>query len=80
MDRELTLYARDGCHLCEEMAHALGRHRSRLGFSMKIIDIDGDPDLARRYGHEVPVLMAGETEICRHVFDERALFRHFGQI
>jgi thioredoxin reductase (NADPH) len=45
--------------------------RSQLGADVPvtIVDIEGDPALKARYGEHVPVLMAGDTELCRHVVD-----------
>jgi hypothetical protein len=37
------------------------------------IDIDRDTALIRLYDSRVPVLCAGETEICHYFFDESAL-------
>jgi len=37
------------------------------------IDIDRDTALIRLYDSRVPVLGAGETEICHYFFDESAL-------
>jgi len=45
----LTLYWRDGCHLCEDMERTLAElvHSSR--YRLTRIDIDGNEDLRRRY-------------------------------
>ena len=51
--RTITLYTRQGCHLCQD-AEALLR---RLGCSVTSVDVDADEALAARYGHEVPVLL-----------------------
>ena len=68
----LVLYSRADCRLCDDMLAAL---RSRLGaeFPVTIIDIDGDPALKARYGEHVPVLVTGETELCRHRLDAAKL-------
>lgn len=69
----LTLLGRDGCHLCEDMRVALKPWAARFQFALEEIDITGQPELEARYGWEIPVLLAGKTEICRHFLDERAL-------
>lgn len=73
MTRILTLYSRLGCHLCESMERALAERRGRLDFTARTVDVDDDPQLQSRFGDQVPVLMAGDREICRYVLDERAL-------
>lgn len=70
---KLTLLGRDACHLCEDMRAALKPWAARLHFDVEEVDITGNPDLEAKYGWDIPVLMAGETEICRHFLDERAL-------
>ena len=75
----LTVYVRAACHLCDDMLRALQRYQAQLGFQLQAVDVDADPGLARRYGERIPVLMAGETELCHYFLDETALLRHFGR-
>lgn len=70
----LVVYGRDGCHLCEALETELRASRPDLAFAT--VDVDDEPDLARRYGHKVPVLCAGEDEICCHYLDMEALERY----
>lgn len=69
----LTLFYREGCHLCESMLRALRGLQPRLGFELRLCDIDRDPVLAQRYDEWVPVLCLGEREICHYHLDEAAL-------
>lgn len=69
----LTLFYREGCHLCESMLQALRGLQPRLGFELRLCDIDRDPVLAQRYDEWVPVLCLGEREICHYHLDEAAL-------
>ncbi len=69
----LTLYYREGCHLCETMLQALRGLQSRLDFDISLVDIDRDPGLRQRYDEWVPVLLAGEHEICHYHLDSLAL-------
>lgn len=69
----LTLFYREGCHLCESMLRALRGLQPRLGFELRLCDIDRDPLLAQRYDEWVPVLRLGEREICHYHLDEAAL-------
>ena len=75
----LVLYSRADCRLCEDMLAAL---RSRLGdeFPVTVIDVDGDPSLKARYGERVPVLVTGETELCRYRLDAAKLTAYLGAI
>ncbi len=69
----LTLYYREGCHLCQSMLQALRGLQSCLGFELKRVDIDGDPRLRQRYDEWVPVLYQEERELCHYHLDERAV-------
>jgi hypothetical protein len=69
----LTLLGRGGCHLCEEMRAGLEPWAARFQFSVEEVDISGKAELEARYGWGIPVLLAGETEICRHFLDRQAL-------
>ena len=39
------------------------------------IDVDTDPELARRYGLDIPVLLWGGVKICEHRLDHGELDR-----
>lgn len=69
----LTLYYREGCHLCEDMLQALRGLQTRLDFDLQLQDIDRDPQLAQRYDEWVPVLLGGKQEICHYHLDQPAL-------
>jgi predicted thioredoxin/glutaredoxin len=67
---------RQGCELCDEMVtelEALGR-KMRLP-PMNIVDVDAHPELVRRYGLNVPVLLLDGTVVCRHRLDANELQR-----
>jgi glutaredoxin len=52
----VTVYSRHGCHLCEDAITILEGMREELAFEIEIINIDADPELAKLYGNEVPVI------------------------
>jgi len=73
MPLTLTLYHRRGCHLCDDMRDALREFRHELAFELRMVDIDGTPELASRYGTLVPVLSLGNRDICHYFLDLPAL-------
>ena len=75
----LILYTRSYCHLCEEMHKALLPYQQRLGFNLELIDVDSNAQLELRFDEKVPVLMAGEEEICHYFLDETALQDYFSR-
>jgi hypothetical protein len=68
VSRTLTVYSRPDCHLCDEMLDALSPLvRGRA--SVEIVDISDDDELEVRYGLRIPVLCAGNEELCCYRLD-----------
>ena len=53
----VTLYTRPGCHLCDDARAVVAAVCGDLGESFSEVDIEGDPELSRRYGEEIPVTL-----------------------
>ena len=51
----VTLYTRQGCHLCEEARLVVARVCAELGEAFDEVDVDTDPELQDRFTDEVPV-------------------------
>jgi Glutaredoxin-like domain (DUF836) len=69
----LTLLSRNYCHLCHDMIAALEPLQAGRGFLLDVVDVDAQPPLVEKYDDLVPVLLAGETEICHYFLDMTAL-------
>jgi thioredoxin reductase (NADPH) len=69
----LTLLTRAYCHLCDEMRDALEPIARSSGATVEEVDVDSQPALEARWGEHVPVLLAGDRELCRHRLDRAAL-------
>lgn len=76
---ELTLYSRLGCHLCEDMEALLPSQLEETGFGFSIIYIDDNASLEKQYGTLVPVLKAGDHEICHYFLDIKALQQYISE-
>ncbi len=74
---QLTVYIRTYCHLCADMIAALAPWQARYGFELETRDVDSDPAWEADFGDKVPVLCAGEREICHYFLDEAALREYF---
>jgi hypothetical protein len=75
------VYAREHCHLCENMIAALQELQARLPFRLEVTDVDSDDNLRLRYGERVPVLVAGNGgEICHYHLDRDALDAYLAKI
>lgn len=78
--RELTLYSRLGCHLCEDMESQLPSYLDDAGLTLNIIYIDDSTVLEQQYGTLVPVLKAGDKEICHYFLDVKALQQYISEL
>lgn len=70
--RQLTLYSRQGCHLCELLLEdllPLIRGRALVA----VTDIDHDQAFKQQFDTRVPVLCSGEEVVCEGRFDRQAL-------
>ncbi len=75
MKPALTLYSRQGCHLCEEMHTVIARVAGRVPLSLDVVDIGGDADLEARYGLEIPVLLVDGRKVAKYRVSEAELER-----
>ena len=76
MRSRLIVVHRHDCELCDEMLtelRALGRTVPLP--PIDVVDVDSDPELLRRYGLNVPVLLFDGTVVCRHRLDSEELLR-----
>ncbi|HYP79389.1 MAG TPA: glutaredoxin family protein [Steroidobacteraceae bacterium] len=72
----LTLLTRPDCGLCEEFLVELRALGEQLPLpAITLLDVDSDPQLARRYGLDIPVLLLDGVSVCRHRLDRAELIR-----
>jgi glutaredoxin len=74
--RDVTMYMREGCHLCEEAKAAMAPVLAALGARLQEVDIDDDPVLRTRYTNDVPVIFIGPHFFAQHRIDAARLRRH----
>ena len=53
----VTMYSRQNCHLCEVAKEVVESARNEAEFELEVLFIDGNPELEKLYGEEVPVTM-----------------------
>jgi glutaredoxin len=56
MNTKVVIYSRVNCHLCEEAEKNVREVMVYTPFDLEVIDINGDQELERLYGEEVPVI------------------------
>ena len=67
--RDVTIYSRPGCHLCEEAKAQIAPLLAEFGARLTEINIDGDADLRARYDYDVPVILLGARKAAKHRVD-----------
>ncbi|MEA2124624.1 MAG: hypothetical protein QOI80_1406 [Solirubrobacteraceae bacterium] len=73
--RTVTLYTREGCHLCDDAALVLERVRAEIPFALDTVDIEADAALHRRYLERIPVVALDGEELFDYFVDEPELRR-----
>jgi glutaredoxin len=67
--RDITIYSRPGCHLCEEAKRQIAPLLTEFGSRCMEINIDQDPELRARYDYDVPVIFIGARKAAKHRVD-----------
>ena len=57
MNTKVVIYSRANCHLCQEAEINVREVLTEIPFKLEVIYIDGDQELERLYGEEVPVTL-----------------------
>jgi glutaredoxin len=73
--RQVVLYSRKGCHLCEIVKETLAKLHRRGGFNLQEIDVDGDEQLRRQFTDEVPVVFIDGRKAFKYRMDEHEFLR-----
>jgi hypothetical protein len=69
---DVVLYAKPGCHLCEDVADWLEQLGERRPLRVTTIDITADFELHRRYWDRIPVVQIGDQTLAAPI-EPRAL-------
>jgi len=67
--RDVTIYSRPGCHLCEDVKKGIAPLLSEFGAPLTEINIDEDAELRARYDYDVPVIFLGARKAAKHRVD-----------
>lgn len=67
--RDITLYTRPGCHLCDEAKAAMAPILREFGAVLREVNVDEDAVLKERYGEDVPVIFIGPRKAAKHRVD-----------
>jgi len=73
--REVILYSRKGCHLCEIVKETLAKLQRRGGFHWREIDVESDEALRRQFTDEVPVVYIDGRKAFKYRIDEQEFLK-----
>ncbi|KZZ85167.1 hypothetical protein AS29_007390 [Bacillus sp. SJS] len=59
----LTVYSREGCHLCEEAIQLVQELSHEIDFTFTIVDIHCEDALVEKYGLMIPVVEYAGKEL-----------------
>lgn len=71
----MVVYSRQDCCLCDEALDQIEAARESAVFSLEVVDVDTDPALVERYGHEVPVVEIDGRKAFKYRLTTRQLLR-----
>jgi glutaredoxin len=72
--RQVVLYGRPGCHLCEEALEAIiALHGEGYRFELHEIDIESDEELLRGLLERIPVVEVDGERVSELVLDQGML-------
>ncbi len=72
---DVVVYSRKGCHLCESVKETLKQVQSEADYQWREVDIDGDPELQRKYTEEVPVIFIDGRKAFKYHMERRQFLR-----
>jgi len=55
--KNVTVYSRSGCHLCEIAIDRINSIKQDYEFNLEVLLIDNDDELEKEFGEQVPVIM-----------------------
>jgi glutaredoxin len=67
--RDITLYTRPGCRLCDETKAAIAPILREFAAVLREVNVDEDAALKERYGWDVPVIFIGQHKAAKHRVD-----------
>lgn len=73
--RQIRLYSRPGCHLCEDAADLLEKLGEKFAIAVAEVNILTDIDLFERFKHSIPVIEIAGGPTLHAPIEARALER-----
>ncbi len=72
---DVTLYSKNGCHLCDVARDTLEKIRQEFPFSLTEIDIEKDRTVFEKYKYLIPVIEIDGEPVFKYRINEAELKR-----
>ena len=73
--RQVVVYSRKGCHLCEVVKESLTKLSRHSTFTWSEVDVDSNHELRRQFNDEVPVVFIDGRKAFKYHMDEQEFLR-----
>jgi glutaredoxin len=64
--RDVVLYTKTGCCLCDDAKEALALARTQVEFALREVDIESDPALFAAHRYDIPVIEIDGRRAFKH--------------
>ena len=72
---KITLYSKEGCHLCENAKEALFELADDFEIELEEVDITTDSALFEKYKYTIPVMVIDYSIVLEARIDTRKIYR-----
>jgi glutaredoxin len=77
--RDVVLYTKAGCCLCNDAKEALRVARAQVEFALREVDIESDPALYSAHRHDIPVIEIDGRRAFKHRVTARQLLERLSR-
>lgn len=74
-EKQVVLYYRKGCHLCEVVKESLAKLSRQASFNCEQVDVDSSPELRKQFTDEVPVVFINGRKAFKYRMDEKEFLK-----
>jgi glutaredoxin len=74
-ERQVILYYRRGCHLCEVIRESLVKLARQAQFEWHEVDVESNAELRRQFTDEVPVVFINGRKAFKYRMDEKEFLK-----
>ncbi|MDG2303033.1 MAG: glutaredoxin family protein [Candidatus Binatia bacterium] len=75
----MVVFSRHDCCLCDEALAEIRSAQAAFPFDLEVVDVDTMPELAARYGEEVPVIEIDGRKAFKYRVTRTELLRKLGR-